>query len=1054
VWLRVNTRDYIGSELFLFEVEGCTNMDVVFHIPHYPSLMDPEIREKLCRKKEFYDIYSKLSRYRENPALFQRTDLYRDFICKFLAPHTPYDRCLVIHAVGTGKTGCAIRIVEQYKKTFKRAVILNKSDTPTNNFQNLLTIHFEQMGLSERDIRQEKEFYVFDTYNKFAKQISRLSDSKIVEDYECTVFILDEVHNVVTRTHDTDEAVYTVLMDLFDILENCVVVGLTATPMRDQYTEFIPLINMFIKNPSNRIRTDPNSFEDVRESLIQTTKSCVSWYTEEFAYDRIDIGMQLLSLHMTVIPLEMGLNQRMAYAQLDISNEIQQNNKVNNFMDKGRTYASLGAFESEGADIKESIIQTFQSYDNKRAVSFEIIEEVQSILSNPHETSCKFAYTMEQIECDEYYYTKRNEPKPPYWPSHSKLCDGLVYIFCEDIANTGVKMIIALFKLFGYEYYVGGDINSLEANYRRFTTYVGDKNICSNGNERLSLFCDRRNLDGRYCKIIIASNVMKESVSLKGVRKVFIWTPHWNYSSVIQAQGRALRKDAFVDILDKGQKNIEIHRLVSVADFRKLSDILDMHRSVHDIQELCRSMRRVSIDLYKYYKSSLKQDEMDLVENILSTMSLDNYVIVNPDNMPEFDEGLDMSTAVQYDDDVMIRVKDSLYDFLSEGAKHLHDVVDYIMTTEDMEGDVILQYIDTIIDKRESIRDKMMTPHFFHINNDILYVSRQPITDGFSIPMGDEMHYTKPIDPYIDRGEYKFPDFNWKVDRRTVADNIDDVYPCIVDICESAVSGGYTNIINMFPSNVHYILGNYFHILERSRYSSTRYSNTSKSIQNTVLVKHYDNGEWKFVDDNMRNLVGKRIDFINRFRSLKMIVEYSIYGSISVTDGQFRVHNYITHRIDDRKDRILQFCDRWIQTLTTERNVPYDTLEDFEKICRKDIIAYDTIDRRNDMRGRNIETFGRKQIAITEVSLLVKALKTKIPIPKTIMYMGTFVETEYLDTNLLESDTYIDILRNQYPEMEREILLKYTEIISTRDVQHSRNRVRDIIMNNDLYIFE
>jgi hypothetical protein len=185
-----------------------------------------------------------------------------------------------------------------------------------------------------------------------------------------------------------------------------------------------------------------------------------------------------------------------------------------------------------------------------------------------------------------------------------------------------------------------------------------------------------------------------------------------------------------------------------------------------------------------------------------------------------------------------------------------------------------------------------------------------------------------------------------------------------------------------------------------------------------------------------------------------MIVEYSVYGSISVTDGQFRIHNYITHRIDDRKDRILRFCDHWIQILTTENIVSYDVLEDFEKVCRKDIIAYDTVDRRNDMRGRNIETFGRKQIAITEISLLVKALKIKILIPKTIMYMGVCVDTEYLDTNLLESDPYIDVLRSQYPEMERDILLKYTEIISTRDVQHSRNRVRDIIMNNDLYIFE
>ena len=100
----------------------------------YPEPNDKELLTKIFKKREYY--YHKVPE-REKMETYEEIQNYRDANCRegeilpreqqsivpnFINPNTPYTGVILMHGTGSGKTGSAILIAEQFKEQVKTQV--------------------------------------------------------------------------------------------------------------------------------------------------------------------------------------------------------------------------------------------------------------------------------------------------------------------------------------------------------------------------------------------------------------------------------------------------------------------------------------------------------------------------------------------------------------------------------------------------------------------------------------------------------------------------------------------------------------------------------------------------------------------------------------------------------------------------------------------------------------------------------------------------------------------------------------------------------------------
>jgi hypothetical protein len=195
----------------------------------YPDYNTENIQTLLSSKEEFREIAGRIS---EPPP--QRGQLYRHqkFIKRLL---TQYDSQFLIHETGSGKFCSAMSVTEHFKilagaleeirnstsasdtatlstlnPPYKRAVILVKGQTLIDEakFQ-LLCKCTNGDYITDQIIKSKTEaarkgnvtrslsrYYTITTYGTFAKELLKLNDAQLRNEFDNTIFIIDEVHNI------------------------------------------------------------------------------------------------------------------------------------------------------------------------------------------------------------------------------------------------------------------------------------------------------------------------------------------------------------------------------------------------------------------------------------------------------------------------------------------------------------------------------------------------------------------------------------------------------------------------------------------------------------------------------------------------------------------------------------------------------------------------------------------------------------------------------------------------------------------------------------------
>ena len=192
--------------------------DITEFLPKYPNIVQTQHKLLNPYEDDFYEsIYNKKEFYDER--LEPQDDIssepgnllkHQKIIARFFSSYTPYNELLLLHAMGTGKSCSAVGAVEYIKEYggFRGALYLAKGDALINNFRSELIFKctagqyipedYDNLTQLEKVHRRKKatqDFYQFNTFETFAKQINGRSDDILQKKYDNFIIVIDEVHN-------------------------------------------------------------------------------------------------------------------------------------------------------------------------------------------------------------------------------------------------------------------------------------------------------------------------------------------------------------------------------------------------------------------------------------------------------------------------------------------------------------------------------------------------------------------------------------------------------------------------------------------------------------------------------------------------------------------------------------------------------------------------------------------------------------------------------------------------------------------------------------------
>ena len=274
-------------------------MEIENFFPKYPNIFkfensllnpynDQDFDNVIVTKKEFSSL--KLPKHEQliTKGLGEQYN-HQKIIARFLSSVTPYNELLLFHEMGTGKTCTAVAVIEQLRYEKNRyingAIICAKGEGLLSNFTQELLFsctdgkyipeNYDKLSDLERIHRTRKitsEFYKFNTFETFAKEIAKMPDSLIEKQFSNTIFVIDEVHNLREKddhvTHkdeiqkllpnkrgaglDRPLDIYKEFHRLFHIIKESKILLMSGTVMKSDFIIFY--INIDIKFCLNNVK--------------------------------------------------------------------------------------------------------------------------------------------------------------------------------------------------------------------------------------------------------------------------------------------------------------------------------------------------------------------------------------------------------------------------------------------------------------------------------------------------------------------------------------------------------------------------------------------------------------------------------------------------------------------------------------------------------------------------------------------------------------------------------------------------------------------------------
>ncbi|AHL67578.1 SWI/SNF2 family helicase [Chloriridovirus anopheles1] len=519
--------------------------------------------------------------------------LHQKLISTFINPHTNYDGLLLVHEMGTGKTCTAVSVAEEFIQVkqdkqdnlpstmLKKIVVLTRGEGLQTNFINEIAnvcTHAKYLEGIEKYTKGQKQFkrirknvkvnYTFDTFEVFAKTLSKTSEREKLLTFENTLFIIDEAHNLKKSDEKSNLNVYFELSKLFDSLQNRKILLLTGTPMKDQPEEIIDLMNLILRE--NKLeKNDLNNLNIFKQKV----KGYVSYLRAMASdIDRDEIGKLIGTLqHLKVYPVVMDDFQTKYYNEAKIKDEAEKS--IFNYSRQAALFVFPdGSYGSQG--FRENIVQTSTGYKFKKS-SF-----ATEIRANLVKYSTKYNDLIQKLADD--YDNNRSS-----------------FVFSEFVKGSGLIVLSLILELNGYTRAVAGA--SFKSKRKRYAIFTNETSSDAQTRALIAEFNHPRNIYGEYISTILGSRVIMEGFSFKNIQSEYILTPHWNYSETSQIIARGLRLGSHNDLLKAGiTPKVSIYHYVAVLQDRSESIDLHMYQISEPkdfaIQKIIRALKECAFD--------------------------------------------------------------------------------------------------------------------------------------------------------------------------------------------------------------------------------------------------------------------------------------------------------------------------------------------------------------------------------------------------------------------------------------------------------------------------
>jgi hypothetical protein len=320
----------------------------------YPDVRTPGFQTLISAKEEFRELASDITEAVPNRGQFFKHQI---LVHRYMLI---YDRLLLIHRTGTGKTCAAGGTSEMFKRSvinatgdfinlymkpqrthIKHVYILVRGPTlkaefkrelvcrcaPPGEYENTPLVRNAKTVESRKSniTRELNKYYTVTSYRRFAEDIEErgMSDQDIKQAYSGSLFIFDEIHNLrVDPLKPEDERdqrrYYDILHRVFHQIERSKVMLLTATPMINEAWEIAPIMDLIL--PEDMQMPNQNEYDYTNpkiEDLEPYFRGRVSYVREldtiakaEYQGTLIEaeyeIGGRVYASQQVVMPTEMS----------------------------------------------------------------------------------------------------------------------------------------------------------------------------------------------------------------------------------------------------------------------------------------------------------------------------------------------------------------------------------------------------------------------------------------------------------------------------------------------------------------------------------------------------------------------------------------------------------------------------------------------------------------------------------------------------------------------------------------------------------------------------
>jgi hypothetical protein len=602
---------------------------------NYPDLYDPYFSEKIYRKAEFYK--NKLPKIHPKDAskIVKERELgeislaqHQRFLKNFMSSNTPYNSLLIFHGLGVGKTCAAIAIAETLKSSVmennQKITIIHKpnfekneifdidklakgqnqcaGDTYLSEFKNKDIIKKCQDGNQDacKIIKTKIDKVIKNIYNfygalEWAKHVLRdlhkvtrgvpdnkkadVENARIKKMYSNSVIIIDEAHNIKDPGDSKTKFVPPVLMKVLENADNIKLILLTGTPMFNEPSDLISIMNYLLANDKRPILKESDVFKqdgsfskNGTEILQNYTRGYVSFMRSE---DPIKFPIRLspsinsgtnniLNLHKyptkNIYGKHLLSDERIKHLEIISCPMNNYQEKIyRHFLEKRilpDEEKTSAAYSSE-LQILNFIYQGLDKTDNPAETYGEKgLNSVMSKISVGNKQQYKF-------NDPDYALNLKGDSLKMFSSKMHTIMDniekarGLVFVYTEYIVSGILPMAFAL-ELAGYRKYKSSDTPLLVSEHKD-KKYKGDYLIISGGSKDYESFLAKReNMVNDSVKVILGSRTASEGFNLFGIREIHILNPWHNLNRLSQAIGRGLRTWSHLG-LPKEDRNITVY---------------------------------------------------------------------------------------------------------------------------------------------------------------------------------------------------------------------------------------------------------------------------------------------------------------------------------------------------------------------------------------------------------------------------------------------------------------------------------------------------------------